>query len=116
MKKIRRFSRSLIGLSGYKKKKRMGIFSLVSTGDIFHQSVQINKNRPFWNSENNVRLCQQELNHLKAWETDYMEHFGKRKPILKITRLVDLSVVPECKCLYFILFVIIQPKLNNYRF
>lgn len=109
--KFYRFTHALIGLAACKKKKRMGVFSLSSTGDVFHQCVLPCSSLFSWNADTNTTFNQAEIDHLKKWEADYVEQFKRKKPLIKISNLVDFSALADSKK-----FIILKsyPKAKTY--
>ncbi|XKL69020.1 hypothetical protein PGB90_006789 [Kerria lacca] len=83
-----KFDFSVIGLSAYKYKTKMGIFSLTSTGDIFHQVTEQNKSRLFSNEES---FTQSELSYLKTWESDFRRTNLKNSNNVSTTGIADMS-------------------------
>lgn len=66
----------------------MGIFSLTSTGDIFHQVTEQNKSRLFSNEES---FTQSELSYLKTWESDFRRTNLKNSNNVSTTGIADMS-------------------------
>lgn len=80
----------------------MGVFTLSSTGDIFHQCVHPRERSSTWNPAEQTKLEESELNHLKHWQTGYLQDLTKRKSDIRVTRQIDLSAVSESKLFYYL--------------
>ncbi|XP_065221302.1 uncharacterized protein LOC135846247 [Planococcus citri] len=91
----KKFSHSLIGIAPYKKKKRIGLFSLSSTGDVYHQCIQKRSSSSPWRPEEQTKLQEVELNHLKDWQTGYLRDEKKQKSTITVTRVVNMRPFSE---------------------
>lgn len=72
----------------------MGLLSLISTGDIFHQNFYPSTENF---DENAQSLNEEELQYLETWENEFHVKNFNRKKSLTITRSVDFSELVNCK-------------------
>lgn len=79
-------------------KKRIGVFSLSSSGDIFHQSAYPNR-RIF--DKNSTCLTKEELIYLKNWEQETLAHYLTNERILMTTRIADFSELINCNISFY---------------
>ena len=91
-----RFRYSVTGLLPYKTKKRMGVLSLASTGDIFYQYAH--PNTGFFD-QNATELNEEELQFLEDWENDFRTEYLRQNRSITITRTVNFSELMDCEYL-----------------